>query len=192
MKQVKIGIKITIFFAILCGIIYPLVLTGVGQVAAHKEANGSLIYENGQVVGSKYIGQDFNNDPNYFHGRPSTINYNMTKEDKNIVPESGDKDLCCSSKQLEKEVNREINNFLKENPTITRNELPGELFTQSASGLDPNITVDGAKVQVERIAQKTGVSKEILEKDINESANKGLVNVLELNLKVFKERNLIK
>ncbi|MGL4874081.1 MAG: potassium-transporting ATPase subunit C [Clostridium sp.] len=192
MKQVKIGIKITIFFAILCGIIYPLVLTGVGQVAAHKEANGSLIYENGQVVGSKYIGQDFNNNPKYFHGRPSTINYNTTKEEKDIVPKSGDKALSPDSSQLKKEVNREINKFLKENPSVKRSELPGELFTQSASGLDPNITVEGAKVQVERVAQKTGISKEKLEKNINESKDGNLVNVLELNLNIFKKTNLKK
>ncbi|MGL5416080.1 MAG: potassium-transporting ATPase subunit C [Clostridium sp.] len=198
MKHIKIGIKITIFFAILCGIIYPLVMTGVGQVAAHKEANGSLIYENGQVVGSKYIGQDFNNDPNYFHGRPSTIKYNMTKNNQSIVPESGDKALSPESKQLKDEVNKEVDKFLKENPTIKRDELPAELFTQSASGLDPDITIQGAEVQINRVAQHTGISKEQLTNFINESKEKDspngetLINVLELNLKVAKAGNLIK
>ncbi|WP_297630748.1 potassium-transporting ATPase subunit C [uncultured Clostridium sp.] len=198
MKHIKIGIKITIFFAIVCGLIYPLVLTGIGQVAANKDANGSLIYINGKAVGSKYIGQDFNNDPRYFHGRPSDINYDTTQKNEKIVPESGTNVLAPSSKELQVRVKAEVDKFIKENPGVNPKDLPAELFTQSASGLDPDITLQGAQVQIDRVAKNTGISKEQLNSFIKESeeahspSGETLINVLELNLKVAKAGNYIK
>lgn len=198
MKHIKIGIKITIFFAIVCGIIYPLVLTGVGQGVANKQANGNLIYVNGQPIGSKYIGQSFNNDPKYFHGRPSSINYNTTLEKTDNVPKSGDTALAPESNKLQEQVKVEVKQFLKENPGVQAKDLPAELFTDSASGLDPDISLKGAEVQMDRVAKNTGISKDKLNQFIKDSevsnspSGTTLVNVLELNLKVAKEGNLIK
>lgn len=198
MKHIKIGIKITIFFAIVCGIIYPLVLTGIGQVAANKQANGSLIYVDGKPIGSKYIGQSFNNDPKYFHGRPSSINYNMTLEKTDNVPKSGGAVLAPDSKKLQEQVKEEIKQFLKQNPEVQAKDLPAELFTDSASGLDPDISLRGAEVQIDRVSKNTGISKDKLNQFIKESeisdspSGTTLVNVLELNLNVAKEAKLIK
>ena len=175
MKHIKIGIKITIFFAIVCGIIYPLVLTGIGQVAANKQANGSLIYVDGKPIGSKYIGQSFNN-----------------------VPKSGGAVLAPDSKKLQEQVKEEIKLFLKQNPGVQAKDLPAELFTDSASGLDPDISLRGAEVQIDRVSKDTGISKEKLNQFIKESeisdspSGTTLVNVLELNLNVAKEAKLIK
>ncbi|MGL5614686.1 MAG: potassium-transporting ATPase subunit KdpC [Sarcina sp.] len=196
MKQLKMSIKMAVFFIIVCGLIYPLILTGVGQVTMHKKANGSLIYENGQVVGSALIGQEFNN-PKFFQGRPSSINYDCSNNPNSKVALSGGTTYGPHSAALLLKVNHEINKFLVENPTVTRSDLPASLFTESASGLDPDISMQAAEVQVNRIAQNTGLSKEQLNqfivdsKDGSSSNGTVLINVLELNLHVAKALNMI-
>lgn len=196
MKHLKISIKISIFFIIVCGLIYPLCLTGVGQATMHNKSNGSLIYVNNKVVGSELIGQAFDS-PKFFTGRPSTINYDCSKDENSKVPLSGGTTYGPNSLMLMVKVNHEVNKFLKENPTVKRKDLPADLFTESASGLDPDISMKAAEIQVDRVAENTGISKDELNKFIMESKDSlspegtVLINVLNLNLNVAKALKMI-
>lgn len=195
MKHLKISIKLSIVFIIVCGLIYPLVLTGVGQVFMNSQANGSLIYVNDKVVGSKLIGQEFTSDM-FFHGRPSTINYNTTTTESTTFETGSTADSANSSK-LTSSVESRINKFLTENPTVARHNLPASLFTESASGLDPDITLQGAEVQIDRVSKATGISRVDLIKYINESkesvspSGETLINVLQLNIKIAEALKMI-
>ena len=195
MKHLKTSIKRSIVFIIVCGLIYPLVLTGVGQVFMNSQANGSLIYVNDKVVGSKLIGQEFTSDM-FFHGRPSTINYNTTTTESTTFETGSTADSANSSK-LTSSVESRINKFLTENPTVARHNLPASLFTESASGLDPDITLQGAEVQIDRVSKATGISRVDLIKYINESkesvspSGETLINVLQLNIKIAEALKMI-
>lgn len=195
MKHLKTSIKLSIVFIIVCGLIYPLVLTGVGQVFMNSQANGSLIYVNDKVVGSKLIGQEFTSDM-FFHGRPSTINYNTTTTESTTFETGSTADSTNSSK-LTSSVESRINKFLTENPTVARHNLPASLFTESASGLDPDITLQGAEVQIDRVSKATGISRVDLIKYINESkesvspSGETLINVLQLNIKIAEALKMI-
>lgn len=195
MKHLKTSIKLSIVFIIVCGLIYPLVLTGVGQVFMNSQANGSLIYVNDKVVGSKLIGQEFTSDM-FFHGRPSTINYNTTTTESTTFETGSTADSANSSK-LTSSVESRINKFLTENPTVARHNLPASLFTESASGLDPDITLQGAEVQIDRVSKATGISRVDLIKYINESkesvspSGETLINVLQLNIKIVEALKMI-
>lgn len=195
MKHLKTSIKLSIVFIIVCGLIYPLVLTGVGQVFMNSQANGSLIYVNDKVVGSKLIGQEFTSDM-FFHGRPSTINYNTTTTESTTFETGSTADSANSSK-LTSSVESRINKFLTENPTVARHNLPANLFTESASGLDPDITLQGAEVQIDRVSKATGISRVDLIKYINESkesvspSGETLINVLQLNIKIAEALKMI-
>ena len=195
MKHLKTSIKLSIVFIIVCGLIYPLVLTGVGQVFMNSQANGSLIYVNDKVVGSKLIGQEFTSDM-FFHGRPSTINYNTTTTESTTFETGSTADSANSSK-LTSSVESRINKFLTENPTVARHNLPASLFTESASGLDPDITLQGAEVQIDRVSKATGISRVDLIKYINESkesvspSGETLINVLQLNIKIAEDLKMI-
>lgn len=195
MKHLKTSIKLSIVFIIVCGLIYPLVLTGVGQVFMNSQANGSLIYVNDKVVGSKLIGQEFTGDM-FFHGRPSTINYNTTTTESTTFETGSTADSANSSK-LTSSVESRINKFLTENPTVARHNLPASLFTESASGLDPDITLQGAEVQIDRVSKATGISRVDLIKYINESkesvspSGETLINVLQLNIKIAEALKMI-
>ena len=195
MKHLKTSIKLSIVFIIVCGLIYPLVLTGVGQVFMNSQANGSLIYVNDKVVGSKLIGQEFTSDM-FFHGRPSTINYNTTTTESTTFETGSTADSANSSK-LTSSVESRIKKFLTENPTVARHNLPASLFTESASGLDPDITLQGAEVQIDRVSKATGISRVDLIKYINESkesvspSGETLINVLQLNIKIAEALKMI-
>ena len=195
MKHLKTSIKLSIVFIIVCGLIYPLVLTGVGQVFMNSQASGSLIYVNDKVVGSKLIGQEFTSDM-FFHGRPSTINYNTTTTESTTFETGSTADSANSSK-LTSSVESRINKFLTENPTVARHNLPASLFTESASGLDPDITLQGAEVQIARVSKATGISRVDLIKYINESkesvspSGETLINVLQLNIKIAEALKMI-
>ncbi|WP_211326579.1 potassium-transporting ATPase subunit KdpC [Paenibacillus flagellatus] len=175
-------IRISFVFIVLCGIVYPLACTGVAQVLFPAHANGSLV-ENakGEVVGSELIGQKFT-DPNYFHGRVSSIDYRAEA--------SGSNNYAPSNPDMLKRTEESIEEWKKNNPEVPIGRLPIDLITNSGSGLDPHITPESAKVQVPRISKRTGLSIDRLNKLIDaktDGRDLGLfgeprVNVLKLNL----------
>jgi potassium-transporting ATPase KdpC subunit len=198
-KGLKKAFMISISFLVICGLIYPLVLTGIGQVFFPKQANGSLIEVNGEVVGSALIGQDFNEE--YFmKGRPSAVNYNIyTEEEYTMAVSSGSSNYAPTNPELVKRVKAEIETFLKENPTVKKEDIPTDLMTVSGSGLDPHISVEGAMIQIDRIAKASNLSKEMLVEIVNKNTEGKLlgifgedyVNVLQVNLDIAMEMGLL-
>ncbi|EEM85222.1 K(+)-transporting ATPase subunit C [Bacillus thuringiensis] len=179
-------IRITFTFLVLCGLVYPLIVTGIAQAVMKDNADGSLIYnDKNEVIGSKLIGQNFT-DPRYFQGRVSSIEYKAEA--------SGSNNYAPSNPDLAKRVEKSIEEWKKQNPTVPVTEVPMDLVTNSGSGLDPDISPKGASVQVERISKLTRIPKETLDqliKDQTEGAALGLfgedpVNVLKLNLALQK------
>lgn len=168
---------------ILTGLLYPLVVTGIAQTAFKNQANGSLIVKNGQVVGSKLIGQQFD-DPKYLWGRPSAtspVPYNAAA--------STGSNLGPTNPALKEGIVGRVKTLKDADPTNTK-EVPTELVTASGSGLDPHISVASAEYQLSRIAKTRGIPestlKELLGK-LTEQRTFGIlgepvVNVLQFNL----------
>ncbi len=176
----KTSIRYTVVSAVLLGIVYPLLLTGLAHVLFPRQAQGSLILRNGQVIGSALIAQSFTSDK-YFHPRPSAAGngYDATS--------SGGSNLAQSNAKLAQRIQGDIDRLAKENPGTP---VPIDLVTQSASGLDPDITPDDAYYQAPRVAKARGLSEDVVRTLIGnhtEQRTLGLlgearVNVLELNL----------
>ncbi|MED2868893.1 K(+)-transporting ATPase subunit C [Bacillus thuringiensis] len=179
-------IRITFTFLVLCGLVYPLIVTGIAQAVMKDNADGSLIYnDKNEVIGSKLIGQNFT-DPRYFQGRVSSIEYKAEA--------SGSNNYAPSNPDLAKRVEKSIVDWKEKNPAVSVTEVPIDLVTNSGSGLDPDISPKAASVQVDRISKLTNIPKEKLDqliKDQTEGAALGLfgedrVNVLKLNLALQK------
>lgn len=132
MKNIIIGLKFFMVTAFLTGLLYPLLLTLLGQLLFYDQSNGSLLSQHGQVVGSALIAQKFDQDK-YFWPRPSAVDYNP-------LP-SGGSNLSPTSRQLQERVAK------------LKQPLPADLVYASGSGLDPHITPAAALFQVDRIAQ---------------------------------------
>ena len=184
MKILRQSFMITLIFIILCGFIYPVVINGIAAIFFKNKAEGSLITYNGEVVGSRLIGQEFKS-PEFFHGRVSAVNYS-TGENENLTPKSGGSNLAVSNPALKERIQSDLEKFLKENPAVKKDEVPAELLTASGSGLDPDISVESAVVQADRVAKANNLSKDEVLKLINDSKKGNLINVLELNLNLLK------
>jgi K+-transporting ATPase ATPase C chain len=150
-KNLRIAILYTIVTTILLGIVYPLVVTALAQVLFPKQANGSLIVQNGKVVGSHLLGQPFT-APGYFYSRPSAAGpagYDSSA--------SGGSNYGPTNKALIDRVNGSVQQLQPTNPGQT---VPVDLVTASGSGLDPDITPAGAEFQVPRIAKERGMNEQ--------------------------------
>ncbi|WP_195574460.1 potassium-transporting ATPase subunit KdpC [Paenibacillus sp. 1001270B_150601_E10] len=188
MKIVTITLRVSLVFMLLCGVLYNLAVTGVSQAFMPFQANGSLIKnEQGELVGSKLIGQAFT-DPGYFHGRISSIAYNGAG--------SGSPNYAPSSPDMLSRVKESMEQWKVENPQVPVEEVPVDLLTNSGSGLDPHISPESARVQIPRIEKETGITASDLTQMIErhtEGRELGFlgeprVNVLELNLELQKVR----
>ncbi len=175
---------VTIFiFTLLTGIIYPLFITGIAQLVFPFQANGSLITQNGKVVGSQLIGQQFD-DPRYFWGRLSATG----PYPYNAAASSGS-NLGPTNPALQAEVKARIADLKAANPSNT-SLIPVDLVTSSGSGLDPDISLAAAQYQVTRVAKARGLSVDIVQKLVQQNTHgrqlwilgEPRVNVLELNL----------
>jgi len=186
MNDVKRGLRLTLIFVIILGIIYPLAMTGISNLIFPGKAKGSLVYDKNQLIGSSLIGQKFTEDK-WFQGRPSAVEYDASK--------SGGTNLAMSNPEFKKALDRNLKDFLSKNPTVKQEEIPADIITASASGLDPEITVASAKLQAERVAKANGISIEEVNKiiDSNKSGKflgvfgQERVNVLILNLKLLNK-----
>lgn len=175
------NIRLCLVLLIICGLGYPMAVTGVTNLTMPAKAKGSLIEENGKVVGSELIGQMFK-DPKYFSGRVSSIEYNAAG--------SGSGNYAPSNKDMIERTKKDIEAFLVANPDVKKKDIPSDLLTNSGSGLDPHITPLAAKIQVPRIAKVRGIDEEEiyeLIKTHTEGRQLGVfgeprVNVLKLNM----------
>jgi potassium-transporting ATPase KdpC subunit len=150
LKELGPGLRLTIAFTILTGLLYPLVMTGLSEAIFPHQANGSLVRVDGKVVGSSLIGQSFTK-PQYFHPRPSDAGngYDATQ--------SGGSNLGPTSAKLINGIQASIAAFRKDNPTF-KGPVPSDIVTASASGLDPDISPAAAEDQAARVAAARGVS----------------------------------
>lgn len=187
-KYFGTSIRMTIVSVILLGLIYPFVMTGIAQVIFPNQANGSLVRVNGRVVGSDIIGQLWTK-PRYFHGRPSAAGkgYDPTQ--------TGGTNLAPTSKKLIDATKATIAQVEKENPAQS-GPPPMDLITSSASGVDPDISPDGAYYQAARVAQARGMPvnqvDELIAKHVQGRTfgflGEPRVNVMALNLALDETR----
>ena len=178
------SIRFTILATILCGVAYPLFITGIAGLLFPHQANGSLILKDGQVIGSELLAQSFTSD-RYFHPRPSAAGngYDATS--------SGGSNLAQSNTKLVQRIQGDIDKLAKENPG---KPVPIDLVTTSASGLDPDITPDNAFFQAPRVAKARNLGEQQVRQLIEQhiaGRQLGLlgeprVNVLALNLDLDK------
>lgn len=203
LRHFRLAFLFAIAMFVICGFIYPMVLTGVSQVVFPSQSNGSLVEVDGKAVGSEIVGQDFT-DERLFHCRPSAYNYNTYTQEQKDRGEyaglsSGSNNYAPSNPALKERLDEDIEKFLEENPTVSKEDIPSDIITASGSGLDPHISVEAAKVQMDRVAKNTGLSQEQLEKMIEENTSgkflgifgEETVNVLKLNLMVAQEIDMI-
>jgi potassium-transporting ATPase KdpC subunit len=179
MKELSRAVLIFIVFAIGTGLVYPFVVTGVSQLLFKDRANGSLLFDKSTIRGSVLIGQRFT-DAKYFHGRPSTNNYDATN--------SGGSNFGPSSRKFLEDVARRIRDLRRENGLQPDASVPPDLVLASASGLDPDISLEGAMLQVSRVAKARGLSREHVARIVRAMAEwqfgqgQARVNFLRLNL----------
>jgi K+-transporting ATPase ATPase C chain len=184
MKEIRPAILMLIMFTLICGGIYPAVVTGVAYVVFPKQAKGSFITDkNNREIGSSLIGQPFS-DPKYFWPRPSAT----TDFGYNPMGSSGSNSGPTNPDYL-KTVGDRVKTLRDAGVTGT---IPADLVQASASGLDPHITPEATKVQIPRVAKARGISEQELSKVVAASTSdrqlgilgEPRVNVLELNLKL--------
>jgi potassium-transporting ATPase KdpC subunit len=180
-RDVLKSIRITLVFGLIGGIIYPLVITGISQVAFHDQANGSLIVVNGQVVGSSLIGQNFSADK-YFQGRLSANKYDASNSlGSNLGP---------SNQALINNVASAARSYRQANGLGPSDPVPVDAVTADFTGFDPDITEANALLQVNRVANARGLPsakvRALVEKYVHGRIlwifGEPYVNVLEVNL----------
>jgi potassium-transporting ATPase KdpC subunit len=181
-NQLKIAVIYTLATTILFGLIYPLVVTGFSQILFPKQANGSLVVRNGQVVGSRLLAQGFSGDK-YFHPRPSAAGTGYDPLS------SGGSNLGPTNQALVARVAQDVTKLQQEQPG---KRVPADLVTTSGSGLDPDISPASADFQVTRVAKARGVSEDQIRRIVAKHTQgrqwgifgEARVNVLELNLEL--------
>ncbi len=181
MKNLVTAILMTLVTTVMLGLVYPLVVTGIAQVIFPEQANGQLITKNGQIIGSRIIGQPFSS-PGYFRSRPSAAG--VAGYDAGA---SSGSNLGPTNKKLIDRVKGDVEKLQAENPG---KPIPVDLVTTSASGLDPHISPAAAEFQIPRVAKERGISEgEIRQLIQANTQNRQFgflgepgVNVLELNL----------
>ncbi|MBM3073784.1 potassium-transporting ATPase subunit KdpC [Lelliottia sp. RWM.1] len=183
MTMLRPAILLFILLSLITGGLYPLVTTALGQWWFTDQANGSLIIQEGENRGSRLIGQNFT-DARYFQGRPSA-----TAESPYNPMASGGSNLAGSNPDLDKAVTERITALHAANPQASR-DVPVELVTTSASGLDYSLTPESVAWQIPRVAAARQLSTEQVSKLVAEHTQKPLVsflgmpvvNIVELNL----------
>lgn len=180
--------KIFLFFTVLTGLAYPLLVTGIVQVVFHDKANGSLIVKDNRIIGSELIGQNFDSII-YFTSRPSAISYSS-------LP-SGGSNYGLTNFKLKEVVEERKNQFIIFNNTDSTTVIPSEMLFASASGLDPHVSPEAVNLQVNRISEARNFTETQklrlinLIKDMTENPyfsflGADRINILKLNLELDK------
>ena len=192
LRELRPAIVLVIILTLITGLVYPLVMTGIGGMLFPSQAQGSLITVGGKVVGSSLIGQEFTSDE-YFHGRPSATTAPDPNDSSKTVPapynaaNSGGSNLGPTNKALIDRVTADVDKLKQENPSAA---VPIDLVTTTGSGLDPDISPEAALFQVPRVAKARNIPEDRLRQLVNEHVEGrvlGLfgephVNVLALNM----------
>jgi K+-transporting ATPase ATPase C chain len=192
LREIRPAILILLLLTLITGLAYPLAMTEIANAIFPRQAQGSLIERDGKVIGSALIGQEFKSDK-YFHGRPSATTAPDPADSAKTVPapynaaNSGASNLGPTSKALNDRIKEDVDKLKAENPS---SPVPIDLVTTSASGLDPDISPEGALFQVPRVAKARNMPEERVRQLVAENTSGRLiglfgeprVNVLALNL----------
>ena len=192
LREIRPAILVLVVLTLITGLAYPLAMTEIAGAIFPRQAQGSLIERDGKVIGSALIGQEFKDDK-YFHGRPSATTAPDPADSTKTVPapynaaNSGASNLGPTSKALNDRIKEDVDKLKAENPS---SPVPVDLVTTSASGLDPDISPEGALFQVPRVAKARGLPEDKVRQLVAENTSGRLigifgeprVNVLALNL----------
>ena len=192
LREIRPAILVLVLLTAITGLVYPLAITGIAGVIFPRQAQGSLIEKDGKVIGSALIGQEFKSDK-YFHGRPSATVAADPNDSTKTVPapynaaNSGGSNLGPTSKALADRLKDDVEKLKAENPNA---QVPVDLVTTSASGLDPDISPEAALFQVPRVAKARGMSADAVRELVTQNTQgrfagvlgEPRVNVLALNL----------
>lgn len=208
-RGLRQSVVVTLILLLLCGLVFPVLLSGISAVIFPSQAKGSLVYADGEAVGAANIGQDFT-APYFMKCRPSAYNYNTYYEDEEgnryyndgsefAGVSSGSNNYAASNPALAERVEADIEAFLEANPDVKREDIPADLMTASGSGLDPHITPESARIQIPALADASGLSEEELEQMVEDNTEGKLlgifgeetVNVLGVNLDIAMAMGLV-
>jgi K+-transporting ATPase ATPase C chain len=183
LKELWTAIVATVVLCVVVSGVYPVLIWGVGQVLFPHQANGSLIANNGQIVGSELLAQGFSGTK-YFHPRPSDAGtgYDSTS--------SGGSNLGPTSQKLMDGIKANVIQYRQENGLSAEAVVPADAVTASGSGLDPHISLQNARLQVARVAKERGLTEEAVRGEVTKATDNALlgiggdpgVNVLKANL----------
>ena len=207
--NIRQAVLVTVVLLVLCGLVFPVLLSGLSAVIFPSQAKGSLVTADGIAVGAKNVGQDFT-DPRFMRCRPSAYQYNTYTVDEegnkfyNDGSEyagvaSGSNNYGASNPALAERVQGDIDEFLAENPGVSREDIPTDLMTASGSGLDPHISPASAEVQIPRIVEASGLSEDEVRQIIADNTKgktlgvfgEETVNVLGVNLDIALAMGLV-
>ncbi len=179
MKNIKTALIALVAFTVLLGIVYPLAITGIANLIFPTQANGSLVVKDGMVIGSSLVGQEFKDD-GFFHGRPSSTGYQQGIASNTSL----------SNPEMKEKVTLAVEEARTDLEMTEDKDVPADLVLESASGLDPDITLEAALVQVKSVAMARDIDETKLEALVRSLARQGIgysyVNVLELNMKMME------
>ena len=192
LKEIRPAILVLLLLTLITGLAYPLAMTEIAGAIFPRQAQGSLIVRDGKVIGSALIGQEFKDDK-YFHGRPSATTAPDPADSSKTVgapynaANSGASNLGPTSKVLSDRLKEDVDKLKAENPGAS---VPVDLVTTSGSGLDPDISPEGALFQVPRVAKVRGMTEDNVRQLVADNTSGRLiglfgeprVNVLALNL----------
>ncbi len=203
------AVVVTVVLMVICGFLFPCLMTGLSALIFPYQANGSMIEVDGKVVGAENVGQEFTEDY-YMWSRPSAYHYNVYVEDEegnqtytdgSEFPGigSGSNNYAPSNPALTERVQQDLENFLMKNPDIKQEDIPTDLLTASGSGLDPNISPASAEVQIPRIVKASNLTEEQVREIVSRHTDgkvlgifgEDKVNVLEVNIDIAKVMGLI-
>ena len=187
MRNLVKSLRLTLVFCVFFSICYILVLWIFGLIVGPGGGNAEPLVLNGRVVGAANVGQQFTKDV-YFWGRPSHAG------DGYDASSSSGSNKGPTNEEYLADVNTRIDSFLEKHPYLERNDVPSEMVTASASGLDPHITPESAYVQVKRVAKARGMEEGAVRSLVDQAVEKPLlgmfgtekVNVLKLNIALEK------
>jgi K+-transporting ATPase ATPase C chain len=165
------SVKLTLLLVVLLGGIYPLFLAGVAKMAPGN-GDGIKVMRDGKVVGYENIAQKFSDDK-YFQPRPSTVDYNAAG--------SGGSNKAAGNPDYLKTVQERVDSFMVHNPDVKKEDIPAELVTASASGLDPHLTPAAVYVQIARVGKHRGIAADRLKQLVDDNTKAPVLGVLGLS-----------
>jgi K+-transporting ATPase ATPase C chain len=191
MRELRIAAVAALALTLVLGLAYPLAMTGVSQVVFANQADGSVVERDGKPVGSKLIGQDYSENPGYFQSRPSVTDYNPSGSFfNNQGPNQQD-----LADQLKGYLDDYLTRERPYTPNLTAAQVPPDAVTTSASGVDPQISEDNARIQANRVARERGLPLERVLDIVDDASSRPLfglagpksINLLEANLALDRE-----